>query len=200
MKKKILIIILFILIVLLIILGVFRMKAPRKKSSNEETSKDFMLNQNTTSQVNTSGENSGIYVGVTDNSKENYLFLSIRIDKKSSKEEQISSLISEISTATGYKIDINSIEVDGEKIKIDFAKTSAPFELENSYSQKDSQRYFITSKSVVAKTIFDSINKTLKSYFGTKTEVYFSADSENISIENEVLKINIDQNVSYQNQ
>lgn len=196
MKKKILIIILFILLVFLIILGIFRMKTP----SNEETSKDSTLNQNTTSQVNTNGENSGIYVGVTDNSKENYLFLSIKIDKKSSKEEQISSLISEISTAIGYKIDINSIEVDGEKIKIDFAKTSAPFELENSYSSNDSQRYFITSKSVVAKTIFDSINKTLKSYFGSKTEVYFSADSENISIENEVLKINIDQNVSYQNQ
>ena len=196
MKKKILIIILFILLVFLIILGIFRMKTP----SNEETSKDSTLNQNTTSQVNTNGENSGIYVGVTDNSKENYLFLSIKIDKKSSKEEQISSLISEISTAIGYKIDINSIEVDGEKIKIDFAKTSAPFELENSYSSNDSQRYFITSKSVVAKTIFDSINKTLKSYFGTKTEVYFSADSENISIENEVLKIDIDQNVSYQNQ
>lgn len=196
MKKKILIIILFILLVFLIILGIFRMKTP----SNEETSKDSTLNQNTTSQVNTNGENSGIYVGVTDNSKENYLFLSIKIDKKSSKEEQISSLISEISTAIGYKIDINSIEVDGEKIKIDFAKTSAPFELENSYSSNNSQRYFITSKSVVAKTIFDSINKTLKSYFGSKTEVYFSADSENISIENEVLKINIDQNVSYQNQ
>ena len=195
MKKKILIIILFILLVFLIILGIFRMKTP----SNEETSKDSTLNQNTTSQVNTNGENSGIYVGVTDNSKENYLFLSIKIDKKSSKEEQISSLISEISTAIGYKIDINSIEVDGEKIKIDFAKTSAPFELENSYSSNNSQRYFITSKSVVAKTIFDSINKTLKSYFGSKTEVYFSADSENISIENEVLKINIDQNVSYQN-
>lgn len=196
MKKKILVIILVVLIVLLIIFMIVKPKFNFKKS-DKDTSRNFILDSDSYGEVNKSGENSGIYVGVNEENNDNFIFLSIKINKKVSKEEQVKALISEVSTATGYKIDINSVKIDGEKIIIDFSKTAAPFELEESYNQTDSQKYYITSDSLVAKTLFDSINKTLKSYFGDTTEVYFSADNENINIENDILTINIDKDVKY---
>ena len=197
MKKKILAIILFVLIVLLIIFMIIKPKFYSKNNSNKKTSRNFILNSNTSTKVNTKGENSGIYVGITQDENENFIYFSIKIDKKTSKENQVNSLISEISSAIGYKIDINSIKVDDNKVKIDFAKTAAPFELKESYEQTDDQKYFVSSNSVVSKTIFDSIDKTLKSYFGADTEVYFSADNENINIENDIITMNIDKDVSY---
>lgn len=198
MKKKFLIIILIILIILLSVLMIFRSKLFKKDHSKKETSGNFILDSNTSSKVNTSGENSGIYVGINDDDKENFIFISIKINKKDSKENQIESLISEISTSIGYKININNLEIDENKIKIDFDKAYAPFELEESYKQTDAQKYFIASSSAVAKTIFDSINKTLKSYFGADTEVYFSVNSENINISNNLMTINLDKNVAYE--
>lgn len=198
MKKKFLIIILIILIILLSVLMIFRSKLFKKDHSKKETSGNFILDSNTSSKVNTSGENSGIYVGINDDDKENFIFISIKINKKDSKENQIESLISEISTSIGYKININNLEIDENKIKIDFDKAYAPFELEESYKQTDAQKYFIASSSAVAKTIFDSINKTLKSYFGADTEVYFSVNSENINISNDLMTINLDKNVAYE--
>lgn len=196
MKKKFLIFVLIIFIFLLISFCLIKSKTSTKTNTNE-TSRDFIIQDNTVSKINTHGENSGIYVGVTENEKDNYLFVSIKIDKTTSKENQIKSLISEIATSIGYKIDINSIEVDKDIIKIDFSDTGAPFELENSYSQTNSQKYYITSNYLVAKTIFDSINKTLKSYFGENTEIYFSVNQENINITNEILNIDINKNNPY---
>ena len=157
----------------------------------------MILNSDTNSSVNTSGENSGVYVGLTDQDKDNYIFVSIKIDKKASTENQVKSLISEISDAINYKIDINSVEINDNKIKIDFAKTAAPFELQESRLNSENPKYIIQFDDVVGKTIFDSINKTLKSYFGEETEVYFSADSENINIQNETLTLNIDLSKPY---
>ena len=129
--------------------------------------------------------------------KISYLFISIKINKNDSKENQVKSLISEISNSIGFKIDINSIEINNNQIHIDFAKTAAPFELQESNKEDESQPYFVSSESSVPQTIFESINKTLKSYFGSETEVYFSADSENINITNEISTINIDKNIAY---
>lgn len=198
MKKKALTILLIILVILLIVFCSVKINKDNSKNNNE-TSRNFILGTNTTSKVNTHGENSGISVGVYENGNENFLFISIKIDKSISKEKQIESLISSISESIGYKIDLNSITMDDNKIKIDFAKTAAPFELQESYNSNASPKYFITNENFVAKTIFDSINKTLKSYFGNETEIYFSADSENINIDNELLTINIDSNSPYNN-
>ena len=197
MKNKILIIILIVLIILLAFFCAVKLK--KENSSIHKTTRDFIMTDTPISTVNTSGENSGIYIGVTENENQNYLFVSIKIDKKASKENQIKSLISEISTATGYQINTNSIEINENEIKIDFSNKAAPFELEESYHQTDAQKYFITSKNLVAKTIFDSIDKTLKSYFGESTQVYYTVDSEEINITNEILTINIDSNKPYGN-
>lgn len=204
MKKKILIIIFIILLIVLIALGIIR-KTPK---TNENTNSNDLANENESEsvipddipQVNVNGENSGIYVGLTDQGRDNYTFISIKIDKETSKEEQVKSLISEISSATGYKIDINSVEIDENKIKVDFAKTAAPFEIEQSYTESENLKYNILLKESVAKTIFDSLNKTLKLYFGNSTEVYFSSDSQNINLENDIFKLNIDINKPYQSQ
>ena len=195
MKKKGLIIILIIFIILLVGFFIIKPKFQKTDSNNKNSNNS---KNNSYSNVNMNGENSGIYVGVNEENLseetiENFIYFSITIDKTVSKENQIKALISEISSAICYKIDINNIEIDGNKIKIDLSKNSAPFELENSYTPSDDQKYFITSKLYVAKTIFDSINKTLKSYFGYETEVYFSADSENIELES----ISIDSSKPY---
>lgn len=196
MKNKILFIIVIFLVTLLVILS--NWKTNKNNSSNpNETSSNFILKSDTNSSVNTSGENSGVYVGLTDQDKDNYIFVSIKIDKKASPENQVKSLISEISDAINYKIDINSVEINDNKIKIDFAKTAAPFELQESRLNSENPKYIIQFDDVVGKTIFDSINKTLKSYFGEETEVYFSADSENINIQNETLTLNIDLSKPY---
>ena len=202
MKKKILIIIFIILLIVLIALGIIR-KTPKTNentNSNDLASEDDIVIPDDVPPVNVNGENSGIYVGLTDQGRNNYTFISIKIDKETSKEEQVKSLISEISSATGYKIDINSVEIDENKIKVDFAKTAAPFEIEQSYTESENLKYNILLKESVAKTIFDSLNKTLKSYFGNSTEVYFSSDSQNINLENDVFKLNIDINKPYQSQ
>ena len=86
------------------------------------------------------------------------------------------------------------------KIKVDFSKTAAPFEVEQSYTESENLKYSILLKESVAKILFDSINRTLKSYFGNTTEVYFSSDSQNINLENDVFKLNIDINKPYQSQ
>ena len=196
MKKNLYIFILLLFIILLVIFCIFKQKSLQKNTSLNESNADI-LKDNTTSNINSNGENSGIYVGVTEGSKENYLFISIKIDKESSEEEQIKSLLSEISKSIGYIIDINNIEIDGNKIKIDFADTGAPFDLNNKDLQIEIPTYFITSESLVAKTIFDSIDKTLKSYFGNNTEIYFSVNQENINIKNELLNIDINKNNPY---
>ncbi len=196
-KRKILIAILAILIILLIAIILIRPNFKNKNDKNENTSRNFILNENVAYKVNTNGENTLIYIGVNENGKENYLGVSLKIDKNSSKEDQVKELISGISKHTGYKININSIVIEDNKIKIDFNKNAAPFENEESFEETDDIRYTITSKSLVPKTIFDSINKTLKSYFGKDTEVYFSVDSENINIEDERFPVNIDKLTPY---
>ena len=199
MKNKVLIILLILLIIILAIIISIKFKKSNS-TTNKETSRNFILQTNTVSNVNTNGENTGIYVGVTENGNENYLFVSVNIQKKASEEEQICSLISAISDSTGYKIDVNSVEKNGNNIKINLAQTAAPFELKESYQNTDSIKYFIPSDYAVAKTLFDSINKTLKSYFGNDIKLYLSADSQDIHIVNEVLKIDIDSTKPYDEQ
>ena len=199
MKNKILVIILVVLVIAIVTIGGIKFRNSDNKNK-QDTSRNFILPSSTTSNVNTHGENAGIYVGVNEKENENYLFISITIDKSLSKEEQVRSLISSISSATGYVIDVNSIKVDGSNIKIDLAKTAAPFEITESYQSTGEQKYFIATDYAVAKTLLDSINKTLKSYFGNDTKVYLSADSENINIENNVMKININSTKPYDEQ
>ena len=161
MKKKILIIIFIILLIVLIALGIIRQTPKTNESSNSNDLANENENESESvipddiPQVNINGENSGIYVGLTDQGRDNYTFISIKIDKETSKEEQVKSLISEISSASGYKIDINSVEIDENKIKVDFAKTAAPFEVEQSYTESENLKYNILLKESVAKIIFD---------------------------------------------
>lgn len=198
MKRKILTIILSVLLIILIGTTIYKSQIFNKReSSKTDTNRNFILSENSNSVINKRGENSGIYVGTTENEdSDNYLFISIKMDKSGSKEDQAKTLISEISNAISYKIDINDVKIEGNKISVDFAKTAAPFDISSSNLQIE-PKFFIASDYAIPKTIFDSINKTFKSYFGANTEVYFSADSEDINIENEILPISIDSNKAY---
>ena len=82
-KRKILIAILAILIILLIAIILIRPNFKNKNDKNENTSRNFILNENVAYKVNTNGENTLIYIGVNENGKENYLGVSLKIDKNS---------------------------------------------------------------------------------------------------------------------
>ncbi|MBR1540881.1 MAG: hypothetical protein IJ629_07070 [Clostridia bacterium] len=201
MKNKVLIIVFIILVIILAILGIVKFRKIQIEKEEEKTSRDFILDEkNIPSTVNTHGENAGIYVGTSNDGNDTYMFISIKLNKNVSKEEQTKSLIEAIGTATGYRIDINSINIDGNSIKIDLAKTGSPFANEDAYEYTDEVKYFIATDYTVSKTILDSINKTLKNYFGNDTKVYLSGDSENIHIENSILTIDVDASKVYDEQ
>ena len=179
MKKKIIFFIVILLIIIQLSLIVYLLLNFKLKKNENNKNTESTPTENKVATINTNGENAGIFVGTYNN----FLLLSTIINKDKSNEEQAQELISAISDATGYKIEINSININSNTIKIDFSKNAAPFELENSYLNTGSEQYYISSDSIVAKTLFDSITKTLKSYFSTINEVYYSVDSENIELE-----------------
>ena len=201
MKNKVLIIVFIILVIILAILGIIKFRKIQIEKEEEKTSRDFILDEkNIPSTVNTHGENAGIYVGNSSEGNDTYMYISIKLDKSTSKEEQAKSVIKAIGTTTGYRIDINSVSIDGNNIKVDLAKTGSPFVNEDSYEYTDEVKYFIATDYTVSKTILDSINKTLKNYFGNDTKVYLSGDSENIHIENSILTIDVDASKVYDEQ
>lgn len=189
MKRKILTIVLTILLITLIVLTILKPKLTNNNSKNE-TNRDFMLNDNP--KANSKGENTIIYVGVKDSEdSENFSLVTIKVNKELSKEDQAKTIVSKISDSLGYKIELNSLEINENTIKLDLSKTGAPFDFEASYLN-DSSIYFPSTK-VLTKAVFDSIDRSFKSYFGEDTEVYFSADSENIELES----ISIDSSKPY---
>lgn len=201
MKNKILIIVFVVLLFILAILGFIKFRQIKVEKKEEKTSRDFIMNETAIpSEINTHGENAGIYVGSTTDGNDTYMYISIKLDKTVSKEEQIKSMITSIGESMGYRIDINSVTVDGNNIKIDLAKTGAPFANEESYEYTDKVHYFATADYTVSKTILDSINQTLKNYFGNDIKIFISSDNTDIHIENNVMTIDVNSNKPYDEQ
>lgn len=123
--------------------------------------------------------------------------VNVTINDSDTKEGSVKALIQGISDAIGYTIEVNSVSVEGNNIKIDFSSSYAPQEYEASYFGFGSEAYHILSSNGVAKTIFDSINKTLKNQFGEDTNVYYSIDDNDILIDNITPIIQINKNEVY---
>lgn len=192
--KPILIIILIIIIILSIF--IFINKINSHQYTNNTISKNNNIsttNETNKNQSNSHGENAVIYLGT----HSQYEPMTIVLETPDSKEKFIENIISKISSLIGYTIKINSIEINDTNIHIDFSKEYAPFNIENNKLETDEAIYSLYGNANIVYTIFDSIAKTLLSYFGTEYNIYFSADSENINITYNNFSFKIDLNTPY---
>ena len=72
--------------------------------------------------------------------------------------------------------------ISNKNIYIDFSKDYAPFNIENSRIDSENTLYSIYGNDNIVYTIFNSIYKSLITYFGNEYNIYFSTNSENINI------------------
>lgn len=191
--KKILFILLIIIIILLV---VFLFPKKENISPTNNITSNNIPSSNTNEDKNKSnfnGENAVIYLGT----HSQYEPMTVVLEMPDSKEKFIENIILKISSIIGYSIKINSVKLDGTNIYIDFSKEYAPFNIENSKLEADETLYSLYGTENIIYTIFDSIAKTLLSYFGTEYNVYFSADSENINISYKDFSFKISSTVPY---
>lgn len=117
-----------------------------------------------------------VYVGMEDNFKE----FNFKMDDNLSEQQQANSLINEIGRIIGYKLLVNDIAKGKDGITINFNSNSAPFNTIDSYVGKE--EYTIADYSTIVYTIFDSIDKTLKEYFGASYGIWFTLEDGEITI------------------
>lgn len=188
-----------IIILILIIIVLFIIVKSKQTNSN------IIENSNNTSSINSenniddkyksnfNGENAVIYLGT----HSQYEPFTIILDKSLSNEELSKSIIYKISELISYKIELNNIEFKDKNIYIDFSKDYAPFNIEESFIQSENKLYSIYGKDNLVYTIFNSIYKSLTSYFGTDYNIYFSCDLQNINISIDDFNFSIDSNTPY---
>lgn len=117
-----------------------------------------------------------VYVGMEDNFKE----FNFKMDDNLSEQQQANTLINEIGRIIGYKLLVNDIAKGKDGITINFNSNSAPFNTIDSYVGKE--EYTIADYSTIVYTIFDSIDKTLKEYFGASYGIWFTLQDGEITI------------------
>ena len=188
----------FIIFIIVIILGIFFLFNSNKSKpiTNNTSSKNNNIsttNETNRYQSNFRGENAVIYLGT----HSQYEPMTVVLEMPDSKEKFIENVILKISSIIGYTIKTNSVKLDGTNIYIDFSKEYAPFNIENSKLETDEALYSLYGTENIIYTIFDSIAKTLISYFGAEYNVYFSANSENINITYNDFSFKVDSTVPY---
>lgn len=117
-----------------------------------------------------------VYVGMEDNFKE----FEFKMADNLSEQQQANTLINEIGRIIGYKLLVNDIAKGKDGITINFNSNSAPFNTIDSYVGKE--EYTIADYSTIVYTIFDSIDKTLKEYFGASYGIWFTLEDGEITI------------------
>ena len=142
---------------------------------------------------NFNGENAVIYLGT----HSQYEPFTIILDKKLSNEDLAKDIIQKISSIIRYKIELNNLTISDKNIYIDLSQDYAPFNLENSYIESEETLYSIYGNDNIIYTIFNSIYKSLTSYFGTDYNIYFSCNSKNINISINDFNFSIDSSVPY---
>lgn len=121
-----------------------------------------------------------IFVGMEDNFKE----FEFKMNDNLTKEQQANTLINEIGKIIGYKILVNDIYNGKDGMTINLNSSSAPFNTIDSYIGEE--KYVIADYSTIVYTIFDSIDKTLKEYFGDSLNLWFTLEDGEITIEDVV--------------
>ena len=177
----------FIFLAIIILIITFIITTASKKANSITTNS---ITNNTNTSLNTitnndeyksnfNGENAVIYLGT----HSQYEPFTVILNKSLSKEELGKEIISKISSAISYNIEINSIKFEDKNIYIDFSNNAAPFNIEESYIETEKKLYSIYGYDNLVYTVFDSIYKSFTSYFGTDYNIYFSVNSENILIQ-----------------
>lgn len=177
-KKIIIPVLILLIIVTILFLNNQNRKTNNTKSNNINNSSTSSNKINDEYKSNFNGENAVIYLGT----HAQYEPFTIVLDKNLSNEDLAKSIIKKISSITNYKIELNSLTISNKNIYIDFSKDYAPFNIENSRIDSENTLYSIYGNDNIVYTIFNSIYKSLITYFGNEYNIYFSTNSENINI------------------
>lgn len=177
-KKIIIPVLILLIIVTILFLNNQNRKTNNTKSNNINNSSTSSNEINDEYKSNFNGENAVIYLGT----HAQYEPFTIVLDKNLSNEDLAKSIIKKISSITNYKIELNSLTISNKNIYIDFSKDYAPFNIENSRIDSENTLYSIYGNDNIVYTIFNSIYKSLITYFGNEYNIYFSTNSENINI------------------
>ena len=193
--KKIIIFILLLLVIgiTLLILNNKNNETNNKTSNNDNNSSPTSNIINDEYKSNFNGENAVIYLGT----HSQYEPFTIVLDKSLSNEELTKSIISNISNLINYKIELNNVTFKDKNIYIDFSNNYAPFNINGSIIESEERLYSVYGNDNLVYTIFDSISKSLTSYFGNEYNIFFSVNSENINITFDNFNFSIDSLIPY---
>lgn len=195
--KKIIIPILILIIIIIILLFFNNQNKKTNNTISDNTNNNVLSSSNIIDdedRANFSGENAVIYLGT----HSQYEPFTIILDKTLSDEELSKNIILKISELIGYKIELSSLTIEDNKIYVDFSKDYAPFNIEGSIIESEEKLYSIYGNDNLVYTVFDSIYKSLTSYFGNEYTIFFSVNSENINITFDNFNFSIDSSVPYE--
>ena len=182
MKNVIITIIIMILIVAVVFFGYKYLPIKDNINNSNNTQSEDINNDNNSfvndEESNTSSDedNTTIYIG-TENNFEEY---KVNIDKNKDVMEQAKQIINEIGKAIGYNIEVIDIINGKGGITVNFSSNSAPF---NSDSYIGNGKTEINDDKTLVYTIFDSIQKTLKEYFGGNPDIWYVVEDQEITID-----------------
>lgn len=171
MKK----IIIFLIIIILIMTAVFLGYNYLTKIKNTSNSDNNIVNDE---KLNTSIDeyNTILYIGMEDNFEE----YKVNIDKSTDVMEQAKQIVEEIGKTIGYNIEVVDIVNGKGGITVNFSLNSAPFNLD---AYIGNGKIEINDNKALVYTIFDSIQKTLKEYFGGNPDVWYVVEDQEITID-----------------
>lgn len=182
MKNVIITIIIMILIVAVVFFGYKYLSIKDNINNSNNTQSEDINNDNNSfvndEESNTSSDedNTTIYIG-TENNFEEY---KVNIDKNKDVMEQAKQIINEIGKAIGYNIEVVDIVNGKGGITVNFSLNSAPFNLD---AYIGNGKIEINDDKTLVYTIFDSIQKTLKEYFGGNPDIWYVVEDQEITID-----------------
>ena len=183
MKKIIIFLIIIILIMTAVFLG-YNYLTKIKNTSNSDNTQIEDNNDNSDNnivndeQLNTSIDeyNTILYIGMKDNFEE----YKVNIDKSTDVMEQAKQIVEEIGKTIGYNIEVVDIVNGKGGITVNFSLNSAPFNLD---AYIGNGKIEINDNKALVYTIFDSIQKTLKEYFGGNPDIWYVVEDQEITID-----------------
>lgn len=183
MKKIIIFLIIIILIMTAVFLG-YNYLTKIKNTSNSDNTQIEDNNDNSDNnivndeQLNTSIDayNTILYIGMEDNFEE----YKVNIDKSTDVMEQAKQIVEEIGKTIGYNIEVVDIVNGKGGITVNFSLNSAPFNLD---AYIGNGKIEINDNKALVYTIFDSIQKTLKEYFGGNPDIWYVVEDQEITID-----------------
>ena len=187
MKKFLLLFIVIILVVIAVFLGLNYLNDNDSmknvsdiESNNDENDNNInssLSNNNANEEENNDVEyNSTLYIGTEDNFKE----YGVDINKEADVVEQAKQIVEEIGAVLGYNIEVVDIVNGKGGITVNFSSNSAPFNMD-SYVGND--KVEISDEKNLVYTIFDSIQKNLKEYFGGNPDIWYVVEDQEITID-----------------